>query len=664
MNAKHIIKLSGLAVASAFVLLTASCEKYLDRAPLSSISPNDYLNTEADLAAYTITRYNFPSHGGWGLGTFANDNHTDNQANSGYATRWVPGEWRVPASGGDWSFTQIREINYFLETVVPKWKAESITGNRTNVDHYVGEGYFLRAYEYFNKVQAVGDFPILRNTLRDVHEELTAVSVRQPRNEVARFILSDLDSAITLLSENPPSGKNRISKQAALLFKSRVALHEGSWLKYHQGTPFVPGGPGWPGAVSHPGFSLNLDAEIDFFLTQAMDAAAQVADAVPLVQNTFDDGYDSSDNSYFNMFSDVNMSGYGEVLFWRSYSLPLGIIHNVNHYMNRNGGNSGYTRGLVESFTMANGLPIYAAGSGYQGDDYIADVKQDRDNRLQLFMKAPGELSYGDRTGAGGVALEEGYPDIIGLNETRYVTGYALKKGMSYTFLQSEGSSGTTGSIIFRAAEAYLNYIEAAYLKNGSLDATATRLWQQLRERAGVNSDFMVTVNNTDLQQEAQRDFAAYSAGQLLSDPILFNIRRERRLELVAEGMRYADLKRWRALDQLAQNPYIIEGMKVWGPMQEWYDDEDGESRLIQPNTPGRTPNVSAASEGPYLRPYRINVSAGNLVLDGYRWTAAHYLNPIAANHFTITSETGDPASSTIYQNPGWPLVANVGATN
>ena len=41
--------------------------------------------------------------------------------------------------------------------------------------------------------------------------------------------------------------KTRISKNAALLLKSRVALYEGTWEKYHAGTAMVPKGQGWPG---------------------------------------------------------------------------------------------------------------------------------------------------------------------------------------------------------------------------------------------------------------------------------------------------------------------------------------------------------------------------------------------------------------------------------
>lgn len=648
----------GLAFGTLF---STSCNKYLDREPLSNITPGDYLNTEADLATYTLSQYSFPTHSGWGIGTFANDNHTDNQLTSSYATRWVPGEWKVPTNGGEYDFSNIRQLNYFFEQVLPKWKENKISGATDNIEHYIGEAYFLRAYQYFNKVQALGDFPIVKSTMQDNLGQLVDASVRQPRNVVARFILADLDSAIMLLKSPSPNQQNRINKNAALLFKSRVALHEATWLNYHKNSALVPGTSNWPGKKSHPSFTLQIDNEIDFFLTEAMSASEQVADAVPLVSNTQDDGYNSSANPYFAMFGDMDLNKYSEVLLWRSYSTVQNVSHNVNHYLNTNGGNTGYSRGLVENFTMANGLPIYASGSGYKGDDSISTVKADRDNRLQIFMKGPRELRFTDRNNTDGSPILEGYPDITGQAEVRYVTGYAIKKGLSYLNGQAEGSAGTTGSIVFRAVEAYLNYIEASYLKNKSISGKAANYWSRIRERAGVNPDFNVTIANTNMVEEAKRDLGAFSNGVVLNDKILYNIRRERRLELMAEGFRFVDLKRWRSLDQLKNNPLILEGIKVWGPMEKWFVNEAG-SVLIQPNTPGKTANVSSKAESPYLRPYRINLSSNNLVLNGYKWTEAHYLSPIAFNHFSITSSDGTPQNSTLYQNPGWPIIADQGA--
>src|SRR5699024_779981 len=99
----------------------------------------------------------------------------------------------------------------------------------------------------------------------------------------------------------------------------------------------------------------------------------------------------------------------------------------------------------------------------------------------------------------------------------------------------------------------YLNYIEAEYEKNGTLNATAIQYWKEIRQRAKVNTNISKTIAATNMSKET-RDWGAYSAGQLV-DPTLYNIRRERRDELMAEGLRFMDLKRWRSLDQLINTP-------------------------------------------------------------------------------------------------------------
>ncbi|MDU2329807.1 MAG: RagB/SusD family nutrient uptake outer membrane protein [Prevotella bivia] len=61
---------------------------------------------------------------------------------------------------------------------------------------------------------------------------------------------------------------------------------------------------------------------------------------------------------------------------------------------------------------------------------------------------------------------------------------------------------------------------------------------------------------------EAKGDWGAYSHNQLLTDKTLYNIRRERRNELIGEGLRMDDLKRWRSLDQVKN--YVIMGARYW----------------------------------------------------------------------------------------------------
>ncbi|MDR1937681.1 MAG: RagB/SusD family nutrient uptake outer membrane protein, partial [Tannerellaceae bacterium] len=311
-----------IACVSTFCLF-ASCNDFLDREPLTQITPDAYLTEESQLAAYAINLY--PGMFASGLDYFTNDNHTDNMASSyGYDNRYVPGEWKTGQTGGNWSFSTIYSCNYFLDRVVPEWEAGKISGNAENTGHYIGEIYFLRAYEYFKKYQEFGDFPIIRNVLPDRKEPLIEASKRYPRNEVARFILSDLDSAIMLLKPVSPDGKNlRISSYTAQLVKSRVALFEATWLKYFNGTPFVPNGPEWPGKskdynASYQFPSGSIEGEIDFFLTQAMTAARVVADNIPLVENNGVLQQTESDpvNPYYDLYTAVDLSGYPEILLW------------------------------------------------------------------------------------------------------------------------------------------------------------------------------------------------------------------------------------------------------------------------------------------------------------------------------------------------------------
>ena len=645
-------------------LLLGSCNDFLEIKPLSNITPENYFKDDGQLGAYTINMYKvFPI----GMnGIFGQDVHTDDFASLTYSNKFVPGQLQVAQSGGDWSFTEISECNYFFEQVLPLWKSNKIAGSY--VDHYIGEMYFLRAYIYFNKLKALGDFPIIRTTLPDNMDVLTAASKRAPHNEVARFIISDLDSAIMLMDHNPPGGTNRLSDVCAQLVKSRVALYEGTWLKYFDGTAFVPNGPNWPGkdkdynaGYNYP--SGSIDAEIQFFLAQAMEASKAVADATPLEINTMalqeEDSHQEfaearMANPYSSMFGANDMSGFREILLWRKYDLGLGVTNNVGVYGQKGNYGGGLTRGMVDGFLMKNGLPIYASGSGYAGDDSISLTRINRDGRLWLFLKEPGQLNILiPSTEATHSNPVEGYPPITNLTPSEgYFTGYTSGKGLNYNAEHGQGNFGFQGIPVFRAAEAYLNYIEACYEKNGSLDGSAQSYWQQIRSRAGVDPDFQKTIDATDLQEEAKNDWGVYSAGSFV-DKTLFNIRRERRSELMDEGFRTMDLHRWRAMDQLVVTPYHIEGFKLWGPMKDWYDPS------VLTYSIGDKSTVSDPALSVYLRPYEKTPTS--LVFDGYQWHMAHYWNPIALQHFLITAGGNDVTRSPIYQNPGWPIVANAG---
>ena len=513
-------------------MLTA-CDDYLDITPPSQVSEVMYFNSEEQLGNYLITYYTgsdvngsrgsnaFPhlGVGGSSYQTFLDDDQgTDNESGDNNSFFDGDSKSKVGTSGGAWSFSYINNINYFFDQVLPKYADKKIAGSDVTIRHYIGEAYFLRANEYFAKLRSLGDFPIVTTTQPMAKDSLIMASKRRPRNQVARFIIEDLDKAYEFLSDGATTGgRNRITKDVALLLKARVALYEATFEKYFAGTPFVPdAAAGWPGAAMdyNADFTYDNAAEVSYFLDQALDAAGKVADAHPnlTVNNKQMIGADYNNmpsNPYYNLFSTEDPKSMDEALMYRTYIKDVSGGHCLNQYIK---GGRGYTQEFANCFLMDNGLPIYDANSGYKGDDFVADTKEGRDWRWRLFMKAPNEYVYAGsdlRIGEGkknkkdkefkAPALTSGGVDFT------TSTGYTKGKGFTTNMEWNKGGFDITSAIIFRSAEAYLIYMEAAWEKYGDgLDAKAWELWGKLRVRAGLPQDAHVTINATDLAKEEQ----------------------------------------------------------------------------------------------------------------------------------------------------------------
>ena len=656
-----------------------SCESYLDREPLSSVAPEIYFSDVSQLQAYADEIYPrvLPGNSGNSYGYYGTDEGTDNQVGLSAPDRYLEGQWKVSNSGGNWSFETIYRCNYFFSSVLPRFgddmsgSQNTISGDLASIKHYIGEMYVLRALVYFDRYQKFGDFPIITEPLADDAAALTEASKRMPRNEVARFILSDLDKAASLMN-GTNMATTRINYDLAMLIKSRVALYEGTWLKYFKGTAFVPNGEGWPGKVKEYNASYqfpsgSVDSEINYFLDQAMTASKEVADKYKsqLTANTGVLQQDLSEpaNPYYDMYTMESLSSVPEVLLWRQYADGVST-HSICVATDQGNFGIGVTRSFVQNFLMADGTPVYTHGTYSDGDGYylgdttIAAVVANRDSRLSLFLKSPGQKSILNNDGSSSISdlyVVEPYPGITqGATQRAYSTGFALRKGGSLDIAQySNLNKSYTGVVVYRAVEALLNYMEASYERNGSLDATARDYWKTIRSRAQVSDDIDATIAATNMSMEAENDWGAYSGGELV-DATLYNIRRERRCEYISEGLRYMDLCRWRAMDQMITTPYIPGGMHLWNtPMESWYDNliSDGSSNA----------NVSPESDSEYLRPYRKTASQKGY--NGFIWKMAHYLEPIAIKQFLLTASDGQTISdSPIYQNPYWPTEADMPA--
>lgn len=663
LNITKITRILPLLFVSCTLI---SCEDYLDKEPPSYVVPEDYYKTEDQVLAATNAYYSdiLPSLGY----NFSHNTDTDDQAGRGGNNRFVKDQIRVGMDNGNWSWGTIRNLNYHLNTILEHYENKEITGSDRNIRHYIGELYFLRAYRYFGLLMQWGDLPIVTEAYPDNQAILVAANKRMPRNEVARFILSDLDTAIGYMSDDFESRHTRISPDAARLIKSRVALFEGSWLTNFKGTPFVPNGEGWLGKSKDYNANYqfptgSIDEEAKYFFTVAAQSAELVAEKFKskLVTNTGLVPQSTSDpeNPYFKLFGNTDMSKYPEVLLWREYSRALGVQNNIETSVNRGNMGVGLTRSLVEGFIMADGKPIYASSFTYN-DKTLAEVRKNRDPRLTIFLKEPGQVNYfinvDDKIGTMGVRIEPN-PDLTaGADDAVYTTGYTIRKGGTFDRTHAGNQNGFTSTITFRATEALLNYIEAQYMLTGSLSGKTLEYWTIVRERAGFKgaaTNPNVTISATNIDRE-KLDWGAYTAGQLLTDPILYNIRRERRSELMAESLRWMDLKRWRSLDQLITQRYHIEGFHLWNtPMQSWYN--------FQPASYNGTSSakVSSPQLSEYLRPYERNMTAGNLFKDGYTWSMAHYLEPVPVKQFLLTSSDNSSIElSPLYQNPYWPTTA------
>ena len=603
-----------------------SCTDFLDREPIDFGNENSFFQNAEELKYFVNGIYGIlPKNNDiWG-GLYTEDVVSDNQCASYAQNLFYKGDKKTVQVGqSGWNFSHIRSLNFFINKVNGKIEQGDFSASEPLINHYLGEAYFLRAYDYYRLLRSYGDVPIFTDVLPDDQSVLSAKSRRHPRNEVARFILSELDKASSLLLAEAPE-KGRICRDAALALKSRVALFEATWERYHGGTCFVPGNEKWPGTSIWPDFAFpsgSAEKEVEFFLDQAIAASHAVAEARPQLCENYQEMFNSTD---------VNSD---EIILARYYQKGI-LSHSCSAYL-RSGGGCNVTRAAVNTFLMKNGLPIYADQSGYLGDTIGYYEFMGRDPRLTESVRAAGSII--NTTPVNGVYVNDTIyyyrPFIYNSGREKATTGYELCKWLSPVPEQQKQYDCTTLVPILRAGECYLNYIEAYYERYGQLDDLSIKYWKALRRRAGISEDIDVTISATDVNQE--NDLAIYSRGKTIS-ATLYSIRRERRCELIAEGLRLDDLKRWRSLDNMVE--YQPEGINLWDKMYEMYSAAQRDESI-----------VSQSHVSKYIRP--LQISSTSVAYEGYTFPKPHYLEPIPISEFLLVESN---QKGTLHQNPGWP---------
>lgn len=508
------MKIKNYIYAFAFLFLTTGCnDNFLDRLPIDQLSTTGSLATANELRLYMNQFYEkLPNHPAFtgGEGIAYDDARTDNMIFTTVNAR-LNGQLTISNAQALNEYRDIRGLNFFLN------KASEVKGNQNDINQYIGEAYFFRAWFYFELVKKYGDVSWV-NELLNADDESTLLE-RDSRIVIIDSVLHDLQTAASLLSTRSSSSTMRIHKDVAHAMISRVALYEGTWQKYHK--------------LKNTGFATSTvtDAKIKEYLTMAKDAAQSV-----MSSNRWSiSSSGSPETDYRDLFNTADLSNNNEVLLFRKYNPAENIGHGVSKYLSTGGGDIGVTLSLVDDYLTRDGRPFVGAERMNAQSTYGAELLPSlRDPRLSQTVGVPGEpIRPGGSVDA--------FPPINQSGMNRNTTGYSMYKYIEYDNMAATLDDGMSAApvIYFRYAEILLNYAEAV-AELGEDPQSIIQALSPLRQRAGMPEV------NFEREYNTQADYAFNDLNSVIQA-----VRRERRVEMVAEGTRLADILRWAAADKL-----------------------------------------------------------------------------------------------------------------
>lgn len=600
MKKRHIFL--GLAL-----MLSLNACYDLDKEPEGVLSTATPFTSTGEMRNYLDQFYETAVRGqgfaaGGGSGIAGNDVNSDNMASSSVNSR-LAGETALSSASALSDYTRIRNINFFLNNLDNCTEKGSATYNQ-----YVGEGYYFRAWYYYQMFINYGPLSWVETPLDPSIEALKLP--RESRTVIADHILADLDKAISYLGEKNNSSSMRIHKDVARALKSEVALFEGTWEKYHK-------------AENNAFYDKSVtDEKIKNYFTQAAAAAKEVMDrGVWRIYNT-----GNPLNDYRQLFQIADLSSNSEVLWFKMYDGDQ-IGNNVNRYLNMGGGSAGVTASLVDDYLTIDGRPFIGEeqieAKKVWGNELLPTV---RDPRLAQTVCIPGQVLRPDQ---GGYTL----PPLVASGYHQNTTGYSLLKHVQidYTGNLDAEFKGATPAIQFRYADVLLNYAEALAELDGKGNADKIiNALQPLRDRAGMPA--------VDFDREYNQD-PDYPFNGL--DKYIQAVRRERRIEKACEGRRLEDILRWAAADELIVGKWAKGALFVGSNLEEY----EGYSALKYDQAADNNFYLTG-KPGDALR-YIIPVNPNNYP-NGWQFKLdRNYLLPIQQRMITLTENLWE-------QNPGW----------
>ncbi|MFV0592042.1 MAG: RagB/SusD family nutrient uptake outer membrane protein [Draconibacterium sp.] len=609
------------------LVIAGACQNdFLERAPLDKLSDESYFNTSGDLETYVnglysqFRRYYFNA----GAGSEHNarlDANSDIMIVSKDITsslNQVGASGLAPVNSSAWNNTydRIRQVNYFL------MHTDKVTRDDI-ANQYIGEGFFFRAWNYFNFMADYGDVPYITEPLNVDSEDL--YRTRDSRYDVAKYIIQDLDSAITYLSwKGVGTAKaGRINKEAAIVLKARVALFEGTWEKYH--------------AQNNTKFAVSGKDGSD--LLQMVEPAilqliAHQGTNISKIGGSFNEPY----NQIFSQEHAENTPG---VYLYRVYDASLlTVSHNFYDKIVDNG--ASICKRLVDLYLDKNGLPQEKSTLSFSN---LNEYGQNLDPRFRQTIwtpdRGPMTLITG-RTAQSCFALR--YP-IIRKGFTEYITSTGIRTWKGAIFNEARYRMGEVDDVLIRYAEGLLALAEAKAALGTISQADLDKTVNVLRGRVGMNPMLLSDVNAWSVNYKAEEGFDPAASN------IVNEIRRERTIELALEGFRLDDLKRWAVFDKVI-NGYKPKGVKA----QEFIDYYNNAANLTADGWTGTAnmtltlgTNIGVDSEG-YLNPYYESTQFQDSGEGFYINKDRDYLSAVPTSQIQLYKEFG----VTLTQNPGW----------
>lgn len=444
----------------------------------------------------------------------------------------------------------VNRTNYVIENVEKMLPEAKTQESKENLEAIIGEARMLRGMVYFRLISMWGDIPYIGKI---IHNNSEVARIKRTSIDVIKdSIYSDFTYAYNKLP-NKAKVQGRASKPAALAFRGKLNLYWGSWKKN-----------GWP--------------EIESFTQDPTEARASFTQAAKDFRSVIDDynldlfrkgepgnpgTLGSADvlPNYYYMFipSTGNLNADGEMIYTFNHGGP-GTNEGESLLRDFSGRNFENSQAWV--------TPVYWLADRYQSTvtgDFEAPLIPMNPNApgarttpgsavnpesyLNRDYRMKSSLIWDYEMSKGLLALQEnGWVPFIyktwgakvtidGQTYTTYNTdgtnsGYVFRK-----FVRNYGGAGRDEGDynwpVMRLADVFLMYAEADNEVNGP-QTYAINLVNRIRHRGNLPS--------LKSQKTADRD-AFFDA-----------IEQERIVELVAEGHRAFDLRRWRAIE------------RVWGP--------------------------------------------------------------------------------------------------